>query len=380
MLAFEEKNRIFLRSMEVMDGENGKMTKSVQLRKRENETAGEPGLQHPQAEDEAQRLSNEAQRLSNEEEDGGGTDEAGLEKGGEEEEEEEETEREGEIKKPIFFLWHFTSAAVCLALSIVCFVAVVTIRADCDCEMCVVQLIGYLSVLLVLPCIRMDEFTKVSHWVFFIPAILVMAGLFVAVNAIICCMDRGDMPDILYLDDMSRSGYNCACRMCSPVVYLLVLAGFILFVMRLDGVLPDSFSYAVVFVFPTSGILLELLVLSCCDCSENDRCTLFLSLLVPPVVYGSFILPFALRKDQFFKTSYHFSLIPWYLLVVTVGVFVIVMAAIMCSDACSEYYTRKDTARNDKIRVMKNRLASTLRSALMGTRDIHNVSVRELMY
>lgn len=253
---------------------------------------------------------------------------------GEEEEKEDEIESStGEKVTHVLFLWHFTAAAVCFSIFIVVAVVLLLIynkvyEEDEDRNKCLRYFywVPLLAIpLAVVPAVRMDLFSTASYWLFFIPYLLLALAL-----------------PMLYFywvftDWVQRESVSFRCYVIAtaPVSYVLFVAGLVLCILRLDKILPPSFQYAFVFIFPAVGFIFasfpafDYLMY---DPDEVDAefseyqcvpCAIVVSIVVTMVLYGGFVLPFTLRKEHVFDTSYHFALIPYYILIVIVLLYLI---------------------------------------------------------
>lgn len=255
------------------------------------------------------------------------------------EEEERTDEVEGStVKKStqVLFLWHFTSAAVCFSLFIVVVCALLLIYFEIiysDKCYCYAWLILLIIPLAIIPAVRMDGFSTASYWLFFIPYLLLALVL-----PVLFCYYVSTEVEFDYKHTRSLVTGT------APVSYVLLLAGLVLWILRLDSVLPPSFKYTFIFIFiavgffcgffpAADGLLRSFLEIMFYTVDEIDEihnykfeypcgCDSAFSLLVyngvyivfTLVLYGGCFLPFTLRKDLVFHTSYHFTLIPHHII------------------------------------------------------------------
>lgn len=299
------------------------------------------------------------------------------------EDEEEENEQYLMESKDIFFFWHFTTAAICLVLSSVFFILefffykLFPLQERTFTRSDLYSLLLLLLLPLLLPAVRMDEFTKVTYWVFFIPAIISMVALLVLVFVL--------QTKQIDLFKYNSAHYCCIWRVTFPLTYLLVLGGFILFVMRIDKTLPSSMlvfdRYTVILLFPVLGVLLLVFVWACSNYHRyRDDCKIFFMPIASFVVYGGFLLPFCLRKDGVFTTSYHYVMIPWYIAGAFVCIYIVVVTLTITAEKRYRTFWELQFNRRRVEGTFENNFNSDLlRAVLLGKRKLDDVTLDGLL-
>lgn len=225
------------------------------------------------------------------------------------------------------FLWHYTSAAVCF--SVFAFFLILMLFVKCgdgvrtNSFLCSAWLLLLVVPLTVIPALRMDGFLTGSYWLFFIPYMLLALSLPILFVGCCCCTSRA-----------------CEAKLVAPmpVGYLLFLAGLILYIIRFDNIThPPPFTYTFILLFPALAFFLALAsvfhyYLKSMSWHGPDRVKwgdFFLcyipSFFTTLILFGVFILPFSLRKDLVFQTSYHFVFIPHYILALVLSIALVVM-------------------------------------------------------
>lgn len=233
----------------------------------------------------------------------------------------------------------------------------------------------------------MDGFTKSSYWLHFIPYFIVFA----AVTFIVA---------LFLFWGFGLSGGKCfGCHFCFTVCacLLLPLVGLLLVILRLEGSLPSSFSYAIAFVFPSISVFLYIIypmvvsrlctrllkfyplfgeVMDMCLHSKNRFWFLFDSCCVRTtsasvcavLPYAGLFLAFCLRKDGVFHTSYHFTLIPSYL-------FVLFLFILIVHTAYRGYLKTQSEIRMRRWDAMKERVFPVLMNALSGVTPLEQMTL-----
>lgn len=236
---------------------------------------------------------------------------------GEKDEGEEKGKRGG--AHSIFFLWHFTTAAVCIFLSVLVF-ALFYYYMNRDNLVWLVLLVVVLLMVTVFPALRMDGFIAVSYYFLFIPASLIVL-VFLVLSVVLCCFPywvyRLPMPRPypIACPRFGRRTFCCVFGTGFPVAALLVAAGYVLVVLNLEGEMSGAWPYSLLLLLPTAGVLFIQAVWKC-----RFGCSFSFWFVLAPVIFGGFVLPFCLRIDGLFHTSYHFVFIPIYISIFVVEI------------------------------------------------------------